>query len=181
MQAAHATNARPESGCAVVFLDRRSRLEGSPPPAGNASKGRIAMRKVLLVFFSLIAAPSVIAADFSKQTPVVLKISLGTKGGDLAFSPANVTFETGKLYKLVIENPSADKHYFSALRFAAAVWTRKVETANAEIKGAIREIELKPGGSAEWFFVPVQAGRVHLECTIPGHAEAGMVGEITVK
>jgi uncharacterized cupredoxin-like copper-binding protein len=121
------------------------------------------------------------AADLSKQDPIEMVVELGMVGGDLVFTPNKLSFETGKLYKLILKNPSKDKHYFSALRFAAAVWTRKVETESSEIKGAVREIELKPGGAAEWFFVPVQAGTFGLECTIPGHAKAGMVGQITVQ
>jgi uncharacterized cupredoxin-like copper-binding protein len=124
------------------------------------------------------------AADLSRQDPIEMVVELGTDGffgSELVFTPNKLSFETGKLYKLILKNPSKDKHYFSALRFAAAVWTRKVETESSEIKGAVREIELKPGGAAEWFFVPVQAGTFGLECTIPGHAKAGMVGQITVQ
>jgi hypothetical protein len=33
--------------------------------------------------------------------------------------------------KLVLTNPSKLPHYFSALQFAGAVWSRKVETADA--------------------------------------------------
>ena len=121
------------------------------------------------------------AADLSKQDPIEMVVELGTVGGELVFTPNKLSFETGKLYKLILKNPGKDKHYFSALRFAAAVWTRKVETESSEIKGAVREIELKPGGVAEWFFVPVQAGTFDLECTIPGHADGGMVGKITVQ
>ncbi len=138
------------------------------------------MRRILfssLLFFMV--WPSA-AADLSRQPPIDVKATLGSKGGDVVFSPKRFSFETGKLYKLVLENPSPEKHYFSAPRFAAAVWTRKVETATAEIKGAIREIELKPGGRAEWFFVPVQTGIFSLRCTNKGHTEAGMVGRITV-
>jgi uncharacterized cupredoxin-like copper-binding protein len=57
----------------------------------------------------------------------------------------------------------------------------------AEFKGAIREIEVYPGESAEWWFVPVAAGRVDdLSCGIVGkdgktHADHGMVGEIVVE
>ncbi len=120
------------------------------------------------------------AADLSKQEPIKVVVQLGTESGGLAFKPNRLRFETGKLYKLVLENPSGVKHYFSALQFASAVWTRKVETDQAEIKGAIREIELKPGGQAEWFFVPVQAGIFDFGCTIAGHSEAGMIGKITV-
>jgi uncharacterized cupredoxin-like copper-binding protein len=57
----------------------------------------------------------------------------------------------------------------------------------AEFKGAIREIEVYPGQTAEWWFVPVAAGRItDLQCGIKGadgktHAEHGMVGEIVIE
>lgn len=139
------------------------------------------LRKSILAILCLALTWPAAAADLSKQTPIEVIVTLGSDEGDLAFFPSTLSFETGKLYKLVLENPSNEKHYFSALPFAAAVWTRKVETAEAEIKGAIREIELKPGGRAEWFFVPVKAGTFDLSCTIPGHADAGMIGAISVE
>ena len=83
--------------------------------------------------------------------------------------------------KLVLMNLTSEKHYFSAPGFAAAVSSRKVETKSAEIKGSIREIEVKAGGKAEWFFVPVKTGSYRLECTIPGHAKAGMTGTLLIK
>lgn len=137
--------------------------------------------RFLLVAATVALAWPAAAADLSRQTAIEVTVTLGTAGGGLSFSPSDLTFETGRLYKLVLTNPSRTKHYFSALRFASAVWTRKVETKTAEIKGAIREIELKPGGRAEWFLVPVQAGTFGLVCTIPGHTEAGMTGRITVR
>jgi hypothetical protein len=57
----------------------------------------------------------------------------------------------------------------------------------AEFKGAIREIEVYPGHAAEWWFVPVAAGRISdLHCGIKdkdgkSHAEHGMVGEIVIE
>ena len=42
-------------------------------------------------------------------------------------------------------------------------------TTLAEFKGAIREIEVYPGQTAEWWFVPVATGRVtDLRCGIVG-------------
>ncbi len=39
-----------------------------------------------------------------------------------------------------------------------------------------------PGGTAEWWFVPVKTTKTDdLKCTIKGHAEGGMVGNITIK
>ena len=84
------------------------------------------------------------AGDLSRRNPVTIEVRLGSRDGHLTFKPNGLTFETGRLYKLVLINPSPSKHYFTALRFAAAVWTRKVQDANMEVKGAVREIEVLP-------------------------------------
>ena len=70
------------------------------------------------------------------------------------------------------------------------IFTRKVQVTQArddktvtlaEVKGAVREVEVYPGQSAEWWFVPVATGRVtDLRCGISGsdgktHADHGMV------
>jgi uncharacterized cupredoxin-like copper-binding protein len=122
-------------------------------------------------------------------------IELG-KPGQHAFAPNKLRFETGKLYKLVLRNPSNDPHYFTSHAFTQLIYTRKVQvvqdrdgkrTTLAEFKGAIREIEVYPGHIAEWWFVPVAAGRAtDLRCGIVGadgksHAEHGMVGEIVIE
>jgi uncharacterized cupredoxin-like copper-binding protein len=57
--------------------------------------------------------------------------------------------------------------------------------AIGEIKGAIREVEVYPGGTTEWFFVPVATGTVEMRCGIKdkdgkSHAENGMHGSITI-
>jgi len=141
---------------------------------------KIPMTMMMAIAAALLVAPAATAADLSSQTPIRVEVKLGSKDGDLVFEPNRLSFQAGKLYKLVIENPSPSKHYFSALRFASAVWTRKVEADGVEIKGSVREIEVKPGGEAEWFFVPVKTGTFGLECTIPGHADGGMVGTIRI-
>ncbi len=56
-------------------------------------------------------------------------------------------------YKLILDNPSPTKHYFTAKDFADASWTQKVEAGKVEIKGAIHELELKPNAQAEWVIV----------------------------
>jgi uncharacterized cupredoxin-like copper-binding protein len=61
------------------------------------------------------------AADLSKQTAVEVAIELGTKDGNRVFSPGSLTFEAGKLYKLMLKNPSGEDHYFSSPPFGAAV------------------------------------------------------------
>jgi uncharacterized cupredoxin-like copper-binding protein len=135
------------------------------------------------------------AGDLSRQTPIEVKIELG-KPGQHVFTPNKLRFETGKLYKLVLTNPSKDAHYFTSHAFTQLIYTRKVQVTQvrdgkpvtlAEFKGSIREIEVYPGFSAEWWFVPVATGRVtDLQCGIVGsdgktHAAHGMTGEIVIE
>jgi len=135
------------------------------------------------------------AGDLSRQEPIEITVELG-KPGQHAFVPNKLRFETGKLYKLILRNPSSDPHYFTSHAFTQLIYTRKVQvvqnrdgktTALAEFKGAIREIEVYPGQTAEWWFVPVAAGRAtDRRCGIVGtdgksHADHGMVGEIVIE
>ena len=135
------------------------------------------------------------AGDLSRQEPIEVAVDLG-QPGQHAFAPNQLRFETGKLYKLVLRNDSNDPHYFTSHGFSQMIFTRKVQVTQshdgktvtlAEFKGAIREIEVYPGHAAEWWFVPVAAGRVtDLRCGIVGsdgksHAEHGMTGEIVIE
>lgn len=128
------------------------------------------------------------AGDLTQQTPVDIKVQLGDEKNSKRFAPDKIELETGKLYRLILSNPSEEKHYFSSEGLSQAVFTRKVQVngaagkALAEVKGVIREIEIYPNAVTEWWFVPVKAGSFgDLKCTIPGHAEAGMVGHILIK
>jgi uncharacterized cupredoxin-like copper-binding protein len=126
------------------------------------------------LLFPALAVPSVVV------TPIELKISLGNTANELKFFPNSVQLVAGKKYKLLLFNPSPQKHYFTAREFASSSWTQKVDAGNVEIKGAIQELELRPNTTAALVLVPMKPGKYQLRCTIPGHTEAGMTGTITV-
>lgn len=150
------------------------------------------LRQWLRLLFSLVLAISLgigvmpaqraIAAPLApnKQPAKEMKVELGSIAGDLKFFPADMAFVAGKRYKLILSNPSPVKHYFTAKDFAGAIWTQKVDAGNVEIKGAINELELRPGTQAEWVFVAIRPGTYSLRCVIPSHTEAGMVGTIKI-
>ncbi len=128
------------------------------------------------------------AGDMTQQTPIDIKVQLGDAKNAMRFVPDKIELETGKLYRLILSNPSPEKHYFSSEGLSQAVFTRKVQVnggsgkALAEVKGVIREIEVYPNAVTEWWFVPIKTGHFgDLKCTIPGHTEAGMVGHILIK
>jgi len=146
--------------------------------------------KILLgmVTFAVHASVVLGAGDLTQQKPIDIKVQLGDEKNSRRFVPDMIELETGKLYRLILSNPSPEKHYFSSEGLSQAAFTRKVQVngadgkALAEVKGVIREIEVYPDAVTEWWFVPIKAGQFgDLKCTIPGHAEAGMVGRITIK
>ncbi|MGH6767586.1 MAG: hypothetical protein ACRECO_01045 [Xanthobacteraceae bacterium] len=149
----------------------------------------------LALLLASAAGPAGAAGNLAGQAPIEVTVELGRPGVH-AFVPNRLRFETGKLYKLILKNPSKDPHYFTSHGFTQLIYTRKVQVVQtvdgkpvtlAEFKGAIREIEVYPGHSAEWWFVPVATGRVtDLLCGIRGkdgktHAQHGMVGEIVIE
>ena len=160
---------------------------------GRRTALRLAMGALVAV---LSQHPARAAGDLAQQEPVDVRVELGKAGSDEhRFFPAEIGFETGKLYRLVIHNPSPHPHYFTSASFADKIYTRKVQIAQpsdptkrlAEIKGPVREVEIYPGGSLEWWFVPVAAGNLtDLHCHVKDkdgrtHAEHGMTGVIRIR
>ena len=120
------------------------------------------------------------SVPLSKRSPIIQTVSLGNEAGALIFTPNRLTFKTGSRYQLNLQNNSPTKHYFTAKDFADAIWSQKVDAGNVEVKGAIHELELRPGSKAEWVFVALRSGTYSLRCTVPGHTEAGMVGTLEI-
>ncbi len=141
------------------------------------------MKKVVLILAALLLSSTVVwaAGDLSRQTPVELKVLVGSKTAEFAILPKTWNLQTGKLYKVTLVNEGKVKHEWVAPEFTLTIWTRKVETAGVEVKGVINEIELLPGAKADWYFVPIRTGEFSMACEIEGHKEAGMVGKIIVK
>lgn len=159
------------------------------------------MRKLTLVAITVVGAallsiPVVFAGgDLSGQEPITVRLDMGKDGVEKhMYYPDKLAFETGKLYRLVIHNPSNSKHYFTSLGFASKVFTRKVQVMDdlgagaktiGEIKGAVQEVEIYPGGTTEWWFVPVATGTAKMSCHIKDkdgktHEAKGMEGTITI-
>jgi uncharacterized cupredoxin-like copper-binding protein len=136
----------------------------------------------------IIIFPVHATGDLSRQEPIEVVVELGNETNPMRFYPQDLVFETGKLYRMILHNPSNVKHYFSSDSFVQSIYTRKVMAYMpngeivAEIKGHVREVEVFPGHTADWWFVPIQTGTFKdLKCTVEGHSEAGMVGTITIK
>jgi uncharacterized cupredoxin-like copper-binding protein len=134
----------------------------------------------LMIFMFVFQSFFAISTTLADTTINEIKVSLGNTQGELKFFPDSLQFESGKQYKLLLDNPSPTKHYFTSKDFADASWTKKVEAGKVEVKGAIHELELKPGATAEWVLTPMRSGKYELHCSVVGHTEAGMIGNIVI-
>lgn len=127
--------------------------------------------------------------------PMSVPVQFGTETNQMVITPNVLVLKEGQLYRLVLENPSDVTHYFTPLDFGQAVKTRTVEVTGGQIRGTrnyggrlpqfatpyrLQEIELRPGGSADWVIEPVKTGTYDFQCDAPAHANAGMVGKIVV-
>jgi uncharacterized cupredoxin-like copper-binding protein len=143
----------------------------------------------------LLSPAAFAGGNLAKQKPIEVRVDMGKDSvGDHKFYPDKLTFETGKLYKLVLHNPSDSKHYFTSPDFVSRIYTRKVQVMDdlgagakqiGEIKGAVSEVEVYPGGTTEWWFVPVATGSATVWCHIKDkdgktHRDKGMDGMITI-
>lgn len=128
------------------------------------------------------------AGDLSRADVQEIVLEMGSNDAGMYFNPKHMEFETGQAYKMVMTNVDEIKHEVALGELYEKIFTRKLEITDAdgglvaEIKGPIYEIEIGPGKTVEWFFVPVQTiENAELICAIPGHKEAGMWSTVTLK
>ncbi len=100
-----------------------------------------------------------------------------------AFTPPNLALTKDLGYKLKLDNPTshASKHYYTAAEFYKTVVLRKADDSQAEIKAPyLKAVELLIGGETTLYIVPTATGTYEVLCTIPGHADLGMTGNVVV-
>lgn len=121
------------------------------------------------------------AAPTWSDNEVVMQ--LGTSSNDMVIAPAELDFQAGKSYKLIITNPSKVTHLLTMPEFGRAVLTAKVDVHGGKVNRSgfrVYKVEVQPGGTAEWHFEPVKVGSYWVMCGIPTHAKAGMTANIVV-
>ncbi len=154
------------------------------------------MASAMLMLSGAAAATSLASESKESAKTQKLTLSLGQDGDKRRlFHPDHFVLTVGKRYTLVIENPSLEIHEFDAPGLVATAWSSDVKVLDdigptarpiAKIVGTPAEIEIRPGGSVEWTFVPAVAGSYDILCDIEDqsgktHTAMGMKGTIVVK
>ena len=135
-----------------------------------------------------VSGPVLAAGDLSRADVQKVVIEMGSNDDGMYFKPNNFVFETGKAYDLSMVNVDDIKHEVSLNEMTERIFTRKVEIEGAdgelvaEIKGVVREVEVGPHQTADWFFVPIQPiESTEITCEIPGHYESGMKAGVQIQ
>jgi len=145
------------------------------------------LRGICLIAGLAAGMPAQAAGDLTAGEPIRMSVRLGTADGEHRFVPDSLTFETGKLYALRIENPGKNDYYFGSQGFADAVYSRKAVVLDpsgrdlVQVYGPLRRFELKAGSAMEWWFVPVRAGKFDDLRSTRKHDEAGMKGTLEIR
>lgn len=143
----------------------------------------------LAILIGVLTGPAFAAGDLSRVNIIDVPIELGSNDNGMYLKPDQLQFETGQAYRLLLTNVDEIKHELALNEIGERIFTRKIEISDpdgnliAEIKGSIREVEVGPGKTVEWFIVPVQTTDepVDITCEIPGHLEAGMHASVMIK
>lgn len=106
--------------------------------------------------------------------------TIGLNAGNMAFESKEITLEKGKTYKLVLNNRDSVEHDFSVDTIPVTKQKEGHSHHGAANKAALH-VHSGAGKSEAIEFTPTEAGTYTFYCTVAGHKDAGMVGQVTVK
>ena len=132
-----------------------------------------------LVSAATAACGSQAAQPPPSPTPVAGAVTI--RGFEMAFDPSTVVFTHGVQVTVTFSNVGGLDH---DLQVAMPVTGLRV------VSGAVQvpvdqpplhvHLRASPGASETVVLTPTSPGTYHVECTLPGHAAAGMVGTFVV-
>jgi uncharacterized cupredoxin-like copper-binding protein len=101
---------------------------------------------------------------------------------EMAYAPARIEVKRGEQIRFVIRNIGADDH-----EFLLGTTEENLKHAKAMMENPHMEhdepngVRLVPKKSAEVLWKFTKSGTFEYSCLIPGHREAGMIGQVVVK
>lgn len=138
-----------------------------------------------LVVGAVLAAVLGLTACASTTTGSAREVTI--KATDFRFEPASIQVPVGQSVRLILKNDGQVLHDVAVVGLEAEMHEEKAESGHAEEAGHDADEMMKvhadaaPGKAETIEFTPTKAGNYQLTCTLPGHKEAGMVGEMTVQ
>ncbi|MBA2964665.1 MULTISPECIES: cupredoxin domain-containing protein [Ramlibacter] len=114
-----------------------------------------------------------------KNASRTIRVGMSDK---MRFNPESITFKKGETVRIVVANQGAVLHEMvlgtpQALKEHAELMKKHPGMEHDEPSMT----HVKPGATGEIVWQFTKAGEFQFACLIPGHFEAGMVGNVSVK
>jgi uncharacterized cupredoxin-like copper-binding protein len=101
---------------------------------------------------------------------------------EMAYAPARIEVKRGEQIRFVIRNTGADDREFLLATAEENLKHGKAMMENPHMEhDEPNGVRLAPTKSAEILWKYTKAGTFEYSCLIPGHREAGMIGQVLVK
>ena len=121
--------------------------------------------------------PAVVAADWAQVKELLIELA------DHNFEPNELTLKRGVPYMLRLKNTGSTAHdmvggtFFGRDVIALRMVNSRVGRVTAD---DISSIYIRPKNDTELWFVPLKTGVFSFVCSIPGHKESGMEGQVRI-
>jgi uncharacterized cupredoxin-like copper-binding protein len=121
--------------------------------------------------------PLLLAGCASSGAPTAVRLE--TKG--MAFDRNEIEVEAGRPVRLQLVNSDVVLHDFSVLKIAVKVTKQGHDEHQMHGDEPDLHVSAAAGKSSTIEFTPLEPGTYTFFCTVEGHRESGMVGELIVK
>ncbi len=115
-----------------------------------------------LVYYFFLAKKGGYSYNQTQVAPVASSQAVTVNGTDFAFSPSAISTKVGRTVTVTLKNGVQFAHNFVISDLS------------------VQSKTIRPGESDTVMFTPSKAGKFTYICTIPGHADKGMIGTLTV-
>lgn len=136
----------------------------------------MSIKKVLPVFLAVLLSA---CAGGSAPTKVSVTMS------EFAFEPASITVTAGQPVEITLVNEGAIEHDFAIEVIPVQDVSTEGSMSGHDMTDEHSEFALHtatgPGETSVLRFTPTQPGTYKIICSVPGHLEAGMTGELIVE
>jgi uncharacterized cupredoxin-like copper-binding protein len=104
---------------------------------------------------------------------------------DFAYAPTSLTIPAGQPVTLTVDNKGNVEHDFVVEKIAAATTVIQDNGSNAHHAHGEQEnydlhVSARPGEASVVQLTVAEPGTYEVFCSVEGHKEAGMIGELTV-
>jgi len=135
-------------------------------------------------FWIWVAALAVLVAACSSSATTPEPLALSLKASDIKFDQTTLEVTSGQPVKLTLTNTGVLEHDFNITEIPVSDVKQSGGDAGHSVHAtntADLHLAVKAGEMATLEFTPTTSGTYAFECTVIGHKELGMVGQLIVK